>query len=359
VPARPPAVYLHVGPPKTGTTFLQDVLWRNRETLSTRGLTVPGGKLADHFHAALDLRGIAFGGYDNPAVPGAWDRITARARGAAVKAVITHEVLAGADVAQVGRAVSDLAPCEVHVVYAVRDLARQLPAVWQEGLKNRRTRTFDRFLDTTLDPEAPLDRGFWRSQQPLEVLGRWAHHVPADRIYVVTLPPAGGLADGDLLWTRFCTALGIDGSGLDLDVARTNASLTVVQSELLRRLNQAIRDEVDWPAYERLVKSRFNELADAGGSGRRPRIPTHHRQVVQDRAEEIITALRSSEFHVIGDLDDLRPSEASFGRSAKAPPDKVAGAAVSLLAELLVSSDPREGPGDKARSLLGKLQGRP
>jgi hypothetical protein len=31
-------VFLHIGAPKTGTTYLQDVLWSNKAELSRRGV---------------------------------------------------------------------------------------------------------------------------------------------------------------------------------------------------------------------------------------------------------------------------------------------------------------------------------
>src|SRR5215831_17635169 len=33
-----PKVFLHIGEPKTGTTFLQQVMWRNRAELAARGV---------------------------------------------------------------------------------------------------------------------------------------------------------------------------------------------------------------------------------------------------------------------------------------------------------------------------------
>ena len=365
VPGHPPAVYLHVGPPKTGTTYLQDVLWLNQRVLGERGLTVPG-KQVDHFHAALDLRGIAFGGHEHPDVPGAWAKLAARARQADGKAVISHEVLAGAQPEQIAAAVESLAPAAVHVVYAVRDLGRQLPAVWQEGLKNRQTRSFSSFLDRALRHDAAPDRGFWRAQQPVEVLKRWSQHVPMERISVVTLPAASEGRPGDVLWERFCRALGIDGSGLDLDVARSNASLSAAQCEVLRRLNRELPGDLPWPAYERSVKRRFNELANTGHGGRRVRVPVSLRDTVTARAEAIIAGLDGAGYRVIGDLADLRPEAEAFGRAA-AKPAKVTDAAVALLAVELTASRRPGKPGrparpdtvkGRARSLMGRIQGR-
>ena len=38
----------HIGEPKTGTTFLQDVLWGNQSWLAARGVVLPGYSHRDH-----------------------------------------------------------------------------------------------------------------------------------------------------------------------------------------------------------------------------------------------------------------------------------------------------------------------
>ena len=35
-------VFLHIGEPKTGTTFLQQVMWSNRAELAAQGVVLPG-----------------------------------------------------------------------------------------------------------------------------------------------------------------------------------------------------------------------------------------------------------------------------------------------------------------------------
>lgn len=359
VPRSNPVVYLHVGPPKTGTTYLQDVLWHNRGLLATAGVTFPGSGRADHFRAALDLRGIAFGGYDNPDTHGAWPRLAQRALTAATsRCVISHEVFAGADEEQIARLACDLGAAELHVVYGARNLARQLPAVWQESLKNRRTVSYQTFLrrvlrDHQISAGSP---GFWRAQDPLGTLGRWSGEVPPGRIHVVTLPPAG--AASDTLWLRFCEVLDITAAGYDLDVSRANRSLTVVDAEVLRRLNLALPQDLPWPAYERIVKRRFNGRADTRRKGGRLRVPTEHREQVLARAERTRVGLRGSGYHIVGDLDDLVPAETDFGTVAPVSPDMVTGAAVGLLAEVLTEQRVRgeQAPREVARRMMGHLR---
>ena len=51
-------VFLHIGEPKTGTTFLQQVMWSNRAELAAQEVVLPGHHGQDHFRASQDLRGI-------------------------------------------------------------------------------------------------------------------------------------------------------------------------------------------------------------------------------------------------------------------------------------------------------------
>lgn len=347
VPQQPSAVYLHIGPPKTGTTYLQQMIWANRATLVSRGVALPGARPVDHFHAALDLRGIEFGGHPNPEVPGAWRRLVAATRSSrAAKVVISHEVLAGSDEDQVARVASDLAPAEVHVVYGARDLARQLPAVWQESLKNRRSRRFDHFLDAALQESdatvRPRRSGFWQAQDAGATLRRWSTVIPPDRIHVLTVPRSG--SPPATLWERFAACLDIEPSGVDLAVRRSNPSLTFEDTEVLRRLNKRLSDDLPWPVYERIVKARFNRHADERPTGTAVRVPRERQEAILARARRTRDELSTAGFQIVGDLEDLIPQDDDFAAAGAAPapdPDKVADAAVTLLAVTLTERSGR------------------
>jgi hypothetical protein len=351
-------VYLHIGPPKTGTTYLQDVLWRNRRRLAEHQVTLPGTRPVDHFRAALDVRGIAFGGYEDPRTSGAWPRLAREVLAAPTSAsVVSHEVFAGADEGAVSRVVTDLSGADVHVVYGARDLARQLPAVWQESLKNRRTRPYEAFLQRALRDGAESGQpGFWRAQNVLSTLDRWSGPVPPDRIHVITLPRPG--AAPDTLWQRFAAVLGITAQGYDLDVSRSNASLSTVDAEMLRRLNEALPAELPWPDYERLVKRRFNRRADAAQPGERLRVPAEYRDRVFSLAHETVSGLKESGFDIVGDLDDLIPDQSSFGVLDEVQPDRVTQAALAMLADVVTDERGRgrPRPHQAALTMLGRLR---
>src|SRR4051812_50029816 len=72
-------VYLHVGAPKTGTTYLQDRLALNKASLTRRGVHYPLLLHASQFRAALDLLQMPWGGLQEN-VDGDWDALAARGR---------------------------------------------------------------------------------------------------------------------------------------------------------------------------------------------------------------------------------------------------------------------------------------
>ncbi len=339
VPHPVPTVYLHIGAPKTGTTYLQAAMWRNRELLAAHGVTVPGTAMVDHFYAALDIRQLAFKGYDNPLAKGMWGRLSGAALDAPTsKVVLSHEILAGASAEDARRAVESLRPATVHVVYGSRDLARQLPAVWQETLKNGRRHTYRQFLGHTLSAHLRTEnQGFWHLQDPVVSLRAWSSAVPPENIHIVTLPQVGTSGS---LWDRFCTALEIPADGFDLDIRRSNSSLNRIDAELLRRLNKQLPRDLPWPDYEARVKDRFNALADRATPGPRLVVPVRDRKKVMNLAAEIRAELAKGGYDVVGTLEDLIPAKAAFGKVE--PPDQteVADSAAAMLAELLLEPKP-------------------
>ena len=93
-----PRVLVHIGEPKTGTTFLQQVMWSNRAELAAQGVVLPGHHPQDHFRASQDLRGIEKRP-DDPAGSwtGEWEILAHQARQAPRAAVISHELFSAVD----------------------------------------------------------------------------------------------------------------------------------------------------------------------------------------------------------------------------------------------------------------------
>jgi hypothetical protein len=292
---------------KTGTTYLQRVLYQNRALLREHGFLYPAETRAAHFLASLDLRETTFKGHSYADAPGAWDRLSTAVNVHRGAALVSHETLARCSDEQVHRAVRSFDGAEVRVIVTARDLARQLPAVWQERIKNRNDEPYERFLRDVLAP--PLGQGrrpaFWFPQWLPGVVQRWSSAVGPDRVTVVTVPPSG--ADRHELWRRFATAVELPAAPYDLEVESANTSLGVVEAELLRRLNPELK-ELDWPRYEAAVKRRFAELTlTRVGTSPRIVVPAEHQQRMLESSAAMIDALRAQGVQVVGDLEELRP----------------------------------------------------
>ncbi|MGP4027578.1 hypothetical protein [Actinomadura sp. 3N407] len=319
----PPTVYLHIGAPKSGTTFLQGLLWNNAEALSEAGVLLPGGSFGAQVRATRDLRGLEPEPDDpDPGWDGSWDLLADGVKTSGHHtAVISHEVLCAVDAEGAERAVRSLAPCEVHIVYSARDLAGLLPSEWQEYVKHRFHHDFGHWLHEVIDgpPGGGAAQWFWRVHDIPGVLGRWAPHVPPERVHVLTMP--GPDAPRERLWERFAGLLGVDPAVADVAAARANASLSWSETELLRRINAAVDEDAPMWLYHRLVTDvlALRVLPGRGEPGRVP-LPSDRRAWAGDRARDLVEAIRAAGYDVVGDLAELLPRERPPEESAAAAP---------------------------------------
>ncbi|MDR3032755.1 MAG: hypothetical protein LBV78_06550, partial [Kitasatospora sp.] len=366
-PARP-KVFLHIGEPKTGTTFLQQVMWGNRATLAAQGVALPGHHPQDHYRASQDLRGLE----KLPSDPagswtGEWEILAGQAKRAPAAAVISHELFSAADAAQAEQAVGSLQPAEVHVVLTVRDMATLLPAEWQESVKHRSARGWEDWLGDVIDRESrDADRRqwwFWRVHDTLAILDTWSRRVPAERVHVIITPPRGS-ASG-LLWERFASVLGVDPARADLSLARANTSLDVAEIEFLRRLNQELPPDVpDW-FYMWRVKEGIAHRAAPQSAGGRLVLPADRDAWAKEQAEALIAGLGEAGYDLVGDPDELRPRPVAEPGAdpADQPAEQVLDAAVQAAAGMVTNqyhrahpaAGPQAGPGG-ARGLARRLE---
>lgn len=313
-----PTVYFHIGVPKSGTTYIQQTLYRNRAALRAAGLLYPGTS-DSHFMAYQDLRGWQIGKQTDGSPAGEWLRLVRNVERWRGPVIIDHELFCGANRATVDRALSDLSFADVHIVLTARDLARQLPAVWQTRIRTGAGGSFADFLAAVRSgpPGRGTARPFWDNQAVPEILARWGCDLPADRIHLVTVPPRGG--DTDLLWRRFAGAVGIDPAECPGAPPGINSSLGATEVAIIRRINEArTEEELPWPIYARQIKNGYaRALARRAGTG--IELPEDVYRWAVDYSAEAVEKLRQAEYHVVGDLADLVPQYRPTG----ADPDAV------------------------------------
>lgn len=359
-----PRVFLHVGSPKTGTTFLQDVLWSQRATAAEQGLLLPGDRFNDHFLATLDVRGLA----DDPIYPqrarGMWERLATEAARADGTVLISHELFAGATAEQARQAVAVLADAaEVHVVVTARDHVRQVSAEWQEHVKHRASASFAEFVLDVREDRARTS-WFWQVQDYAGVLERWGADLPPEHRHVVTVPPSG--SDPSILWERFARLLGLDPAAFDTELERSNSSLGVEQAELLRRVNLELGDRLPLPGpYPLVVKNVLAHRILEPRRGTRLALSADDQEYAVSESRAVADRLVAMGVDVVGDLAELVPTvdgaAPAPGEDAYAVPSDATllAESVATIADLLVVLNERRAAVQRADDLATTAQEKP
>jgi hypothetical protein len=257
----------------------------------------------------------------------------------------------------------DLADSEVHVVYTARDLARQLPAAWQESIKQGRRWSYARFLERS----ARGRTWFARSFDVPRVLGTWGAGLPPERVHLVTVPQPGSDRHRDALWLRMCDLLGIDPAWAPADSDRANPSLGITETQVVRQLNRRMdRRTRRESRYDELVRDL---LAQGELAKRRTwpvTLPPDRYAWAEEQAERWIEWVRGSGVHVVGDLEELRPVRPAADERWRDPdavrPKKQLATALDALAAMTREAarrpDPERTLGARLRSQAQRLRER-
>jgi hypothetical protein len=300
-------LFLHVGTPKTGTTYLQSVVWANKPTLHAQGLLLPLERVRDHFFlsnlgrddeedvANMPPRGLT-----------AWDRMLDEVRTWPGDVLISHELFAMTKTERAPWIIESLTSVadELHPVITARDLARQVPAEWQQTVKHGRTHRLREYYGLVRAGDDSIL--FWDAQDLVRQARMWSQGVPPGHVHLVTVPQPA--AEAGLLWRRFASVVGIDPSSVDTSVSTPNESLGAVEIELLRRVNEFAPTEAGKPLRQLMTRQVLAEgVLAQRPDARRFGVPPEEHPWVVERGAAMVDELRTLPIDVIGDLDELIP----------------------------------------------------
>jgi len=346
-------VFLHIGAPMTGSSYIGDCLARHRRRLARSGVLYPHSHLGHdggHLDAVLDVLELSTTGH--AASTGAWDRVAETARDwRRGTVVISHELLSDATEEQIKRAVSSFGNVEVHVVYATSGLARQIPLAWQEWVRNGGTATFATYVNRVVarDPHR-MSKVFWQSHDVGEVLERWSAYVPGDRIHVLTVPD--GENQDVFLWDRFARTIGIDPKKFKAGSDTRRVPLGLAENEVLRLLNVATGQGFDPARLERVRR------ALGAGSGARPALAVVHAKWLSEETDRLVRAVKDGGYVVVGDACELvagPDAHAVTDDQVIASTDSVLAAQTRTLAALAGLTVHAQGPAGLRRRALREL----
>ncbi len=299
--------YVHIGLPKTGTSYLQQTLWSSRHALAATGVLIPGERHQLQRHAIWDLLGRRLRGVGQPEVAGSWAALVETVQAWAGDTVLlSEEFLVHARRGDVKQIVEALGPAEIHVVVTVRDLGRAIGSMWQQEVAKQLTMPWPEYVAAVRNPSAGRPMAgiaFWLRYDLEKILATWETAVPRDRIHVLTVPPAGSPVT--VLLERFALATGIEYDTLTPADGLVNPAVGVTGTEVLRRLNQdlATLDERQYLHVMRVLRTGLFQTPDV----KQPSLPASERAWADRKAAEVIEWLDSGGYDVVGDLTDLLP----------------------------------------------------
>jgi len=333
-------LFVHVGLPKTGTTYLQETLFGSTEALARHGVDMVPRSRRDNYWLMLALRGHVDPDNDPPAIARSVDTFARELAGSTLpRAIVTDERLAPLSVEEVQRLADAAGPSRLHLVITLRSFSRIVPSAWQQRVKAGITEDLDAFIDSLRARKGAPARVFWAGRDLPELLERWSAHVPPERVHVVPMPASR--TSTPTLLERFCEAVGVPADELTEPADPANASIGRTQTELLRLVNEVSPPELrtrrghgrrnGW--HVRLAWLGVKHLGSQDGDALK--MPAQWRQWCEDVATADIEFLRGSGVQVHGDLEDLRPRDGDFTDAPAPSSEQLLAVAARALSDIV------------------------
>lgn len=327
---------LHVGAMKSGTTYLQSLLFANQSRLAERGIMVPGKhwrKQARAVHGLLHSEGTL------------WRAMAEQVSAHRGTSVVSMEFLATARPEQ-ARALVESVAGDIEVVLTARDLNRSIPAMWQETVQNGRTWTWQEYLDGLAEqrpghrradaPTSEAGAQFWRQQNLVRIARTWGGVVGFDHVSVVTVPHPS--APRELLWERFASVVGTDPTGME-PAAAVNESIGLASALALRDLNLLLDDlGVDFTGSSTVRKRFLAKQVLAGRRDDEPRLGLPVADWVVEQSARSVEKLRGLGVRLVGDWGDLTPVDVPGVHPREVGDRELADAALAGLAGLVTAA---------------------
>lgn len=299
--AQAPAAVLHIGLPKTGTTYLQRTFHRALGRSGALPLEYPEADFYNHQVALYEPLGAYLPWKPRPGSPALWKKLGDRLRVPGERRMLlSAEALAALDARgiEIFRALLCERPVE-RIVITTRALASLLPSHWQQNMKQGGRGTLERYADRIFGAIAAA-----RSPSQMFCVAHavrlWRAAFPGTPISVLVMD--GGQAQNLLAFADIC-GLGESHDQLLLDSVPTaseqNLSFSVDECRQLVEINEAIaRGELEVAARKRAIEGFF-KAREQGGSYQKPALGAVHAdaaRAVDRESRAVIDAIPGCEW---------------------------------------------------------------
>lgn len=326
-------LHLHIGPRKSGTTFLQQALVSSARALRAEGLIypVPGRSLRQRL-----LGAPRFLNHEKELLA------ACTAEASSTTEWLAHALAAtSGDIILSGEAIAACSPAELdhltayldvgdlHVIITARSLETVIPSSWQQHIRNGQTTSWEKFVEDIARcndqrQQAPLtwaaepSQGFWLSNDHAALAERWIAR--GARVSLVTVP--AGSAPAATLWQRFLGALGLSNDAIEVftvpNMQPIHVGLTAPEALTLREIVW----QLECGGMGRKGRRRWaRHLVEDVFRGRPQRGPALHltgtelhraRQWAADDSAQLAILVEDGQVALYGDLADLKPGEAAM-----------------------------------------------
>ena len=306
-------VVVHVGTMKSGTSYLQSMLWDNKGVLAEQGVLLPTEGFGKQWRAVQDVLGHRA----TTRSWGAWDALVDEVNAWEGTAVISVEILAFNGPQRAAWVVGSFPDAEVEIVVTARDLNRTLSAMWQETIQYGRSWSRETFLAETeatrprrfgrhrRPEEADAGDTFWRHQDLVRIARIWGD-AAGGNLTLVTVPPAGSASE--VLLRRFARTVGFD-AGLLEERQRANESIGGASLAVLQELNAALDARgLPYPAAGRIRKSILAKQIMAEHRTEEARLGLPVDPWVTRHSRRTVGRLRRAVRRIEGEWSDLEPA---------------------------------------------------
>lgn len=300
---------IHIGPPKTGTSALQDACSQASASMLEQGVRYAGIELRQAMPARAVTGLPTLGGRGQVPPIRWWNELLREMDEAREPRVFySSEVFAEAGDEAIRRIAADVGP-GIQVLVTLRPIDAILASQWQQTVQHGAEFSIDDYLrrvvgDADHPPEDPKPLRVFRHGDLVE---RWAAVVGTGRVTVLIFDrrdPAFLLRNAEAL-------LALRPGTLQLSSVPANRSLTLPEVEVMRHLNgQAREAQLRTATRRRLIKS--GAAAYAKGRPAAPeaaaiRLPAWGAARAHEIGVEAYGKLTSSPVRLIGDARTLVP----------------------------------------------------
>jgi hypothetical protein len=220
-----PRYVIHIGPHKTGTTYLQHAFTRLRPELAARGVLYPH-KWGNGEHGHHDLP-LALAQPHGTSMTEAFEALN---RSGTDTVLLSSETFSYSSAADIRRLHGLLGGEPATVAFYCRRWSELIPSCWQESVKHGSLNTMPEYvLDCLGDPAVSPIVNF------SHILDRYAAVFGADAIRIASYNSI--LEAGEDLLTHFCRSFLSWDDPPPMGLGKVNTSLDIVDSEIIRTLN--------------------------------------------------------------------------------------------------------------------------